>query len=164
MNSSRILGLTFALASLVAGAAHAQGGLTRAQVVAETQAAQKAGAIPHGDLDFSSLAPSGDIHPAQSAASTLTRAQVKAEYLAAVAAGELPVGETGQTPADVNPSRYAHASAPGLTREEVRRELARAQRDGDFEVGDTGQTAAQINPSRYAQARARDGETVVASK
>jgi hypothetical protein len=158
MNTPRLLGFTFALASLVAGTAHAQDGLTRGQVAAETHAAQRAGAIPHGDLDVSSLSPSGDTHPAQSTPITLTRAQVKAELVAAIAAGQVPTGETGQTPADVNPSRYPHESARGLTREQVRRELEQAQRDGDFEVGETGLTAAQVNPSRYAQARARDGE------
>jgi hypothetical protein len=164
MNTTRIFGLTFAIASLFAGVANAQDGLTRAQVAAETRAAQKAGAIPHGDLDVSSLNPSGDIHPAEHAASTLTRAQVKAEYAQAVADGSLEVGDTGQTAAQINPSRYPHATMPGLTREQVRHELAIAQRDGDIPIGETGVTPAELNPSRYAKARASDGESRFALK
>lgn len=163
MNKTKILGLALAMASFT-GAALAQDGLTRDQVVAETRAAQKAGAIPHGDLDNSSLNPSGDIHPAQSAVSTLTRAQVKAELAQAVAAGAVAFGETGLTAAEVNPSRYPTASVPGLTREQVRRELATAQRDGEIPFGEVGLTPAEQNPTRYAKARAQDGLTRFAKR
>ena len=163
MNNQRILGLALAIASL-AGAAQAQDDATRDKVAAETRAAQKAGAIPHGDLDVSSLNPGGDIHPAQSAASTLTRAQVKAELAQAVAAGDVSFGEVGLTAAEVNPSRYPMAVAPGLTREQVRHELAIAQRDGDIPFGEIGLTPAQQNPTRYAKARAEDGQSRYATK
>lgn len=163
MNKTHLLGLALAVASL-AGAVQAQEGPSRAQVAAETQAARKAGAIPHGDLDISSSNPSGDVHPAQSAVSTLTRAQVKAELAQAVADGAVPLGEIGLTAAEMDPARYAMASAPGLTRDEVRRELAKAQRDGDVAFGETGRTPAEQNPSRYAKARAQDGLTRYAGK
>ena len=163
MNKTQLLGIALAAASL-AGAVQAQDAPTRAQVVAETQAARKAGAIPHGDLDISSLNPGGDVHPAQAAASTLTRAQVKAELAQAVAEGAVPIGETGLTAAEMNPARYPMVPVPGLTRDEVRRELAKAQRDGDVPFGETGRTPAEQNPSRYAKARAEDGLTRYAGK
>ena len=163
MNKTQIFGLALAVASL-AGAVQAQDTPTRAQIVTETRAALKAGAIPHGDLDISSSNPGGDVHPAQSAASTLTRAQVKAELAQAVADGAVPLGEIGLTAAEMDPARYPMATVPGLTRDEVRRELAMAQRDGDVPFGETGRTPAEQNPSRYAKARAEDGLTRYAGK
>lgn len=163
MNTTRLLALALAAASL-AGAVQAQDGATRAQVAAETQAARKAGAIPHGDLDISSANPGGDIHPAQVEAGTLTREQVKAELAQATASGALPLGDIGRTATEIAAARHPESSATGLTRDEVRRELALAQREGDVQFGETGRTPAEQNPSRYAAVRAHDGLTRYATK
>jgi hypothetical protein len=163
MNKNPLLGLTLAISAL-AGAAQAQDGPTRTQVVAETRAAQAAGAIPHGDLDISSSNPRGDIHPAQSALSTLSRAQVKTELTEAITDGTIPLGEIGFTAAELHRSGNPGVPVPGLTREQVRRELAMAQRDGEIPFGEIGLTPAQQNPTRYAKARAQDGLGQYASK
>lgn len=54
--------------------------LTRAQVVAELQAAQAAGQLSVGELDYP---------PVRNQTSTVTRAQVVAEFQAAKAGGQL---------------------------------------------------------------------------
>jgi hypothetical protein len=108
MTTVRLLGLTLALAGAF-GAAQAQDGLSRGQVVAETRAAQLAGEIAHGDLDATASHPQGDVHPATDGASKLTRAQVRAETLQAIRDGDIPMSETGVTPAQQFPQRYAAA-------------------------------------------------------
>ena len=108
MTTARLLGLTLALASAF-GAAHAQDGLSRDQVVADTHAARLAGEISHGDLDATARRPQGDVHPATDGTSTLTRAQVRAETLQAIRDGDIPMSETGVTPAQQFPQQYAAA-------------------------------------------------------
>ncbi len=90
---------------------------TRAQVKAEAQQAEKAGAIPFGDLDRKPDQVNPKRYPSQAAsASGLTRAQVKAETVSAERAGDVQVGESGRTLAEEDPARYAGApaSAPKL--------------------------------------------------
>jgi hypothetical protein len=108
MTTIRLVGLALALASAF-GAAQAQDGLSRDQVRAETHAAQLAGEIPHGDLDATARHPQGDVLPAADGVSTLTRAQVRAETLQAIRDGDIPMSETGMTPAQQFPQRYAAA-------------------------------------------------------
>ena len=164
MNTTRILSFAIATASVLISAARAQDGFVHSEVAVETRIPLKASAIPHGDLDVSSLNPSGDIHPAQGATSTLTRAQVRAELARWVADGMAQVGETGVTAAEINPSRYPQTLVSGLTRGQVRTELAMAGRYGGIPFGEIGLTPAQLNPSRYAEARERDRQGSYAQK
>ncbi len=102
MNKTRTLALTLVLSS-IAGVAFAQQAPTRAEVVAQTRAAQSAGCIPHGDLDISACKGGPDDHPAPG----LTRAQVRAELAQAVRDGDIPVGDEGHTLAELFPQKYA---------------------------------------------------------
>jgi hypothetical protein len=105
MNAARLLALSFVLAGS-AGAAFAQEAPTRAQVRAETHAAQLAGEMPHGDLDLSSrIDPARYPHAAQPVG--LTRAQVRAETLQAIRDVDIQAAETGRTLAQMYPQRYA---------------------------------------------------------
>ncbi|TKR54294.1 DUF4148 domain-containing protein [Allopusillimonas ginsengisoli] len=83
--------------------------LTRAQVVAELQAAKAAGQLSVGELDYP---------PVINQTSTLTRSQVVAELQAAKAAGQLSVGELDYPPT-------VH-QASSVTRAEVVAELQAA--------------------------------------
>jgi hypothetical protein len=139
--------------------------LTPAQVREQTSAAWRASDIPHGDLDFSSVNPHGDIHPAQSASSDTprTREHVKAELRQAVAEGQLQFGEIGHSRDEIEAARHPHPDLPPvLTREQVRAELAKAIRYGEVQFGETGRTLAEVYPQRYAAVRARDGLATVA--
>src|SRR3954469_21861400 len=106
MNTTRLIALSFALATSAAGA-FAAAPLTRAEVRADYEAALRAGEIPVGELGIKPNEAHPERYPNAAAGAPETRAQVKAELAAAVAAGELPVGETGRTARDLAPGRYA---------------------------------------------------------
>ena len=142
MKNQRLLALSLILAGAF-GAAHADAGLTREQVRAETLAAARAGQIPHGDLDQR-------VEPA-AAGAPQTRAQVRAELAQAIASGALEVDELGRTQREIEPGRYPKAPAvAGMSRSEVRQELAAAIRQGQLPQGDEGRTQAEITPQRFA--------------
>ncbi len=142
MNNQRLIALSLVIAGAF-GVAHADEGLTRAQVRAETLAAARAGLIPHGDLDQRK-------EPAATGTPE-TVAQVRAELAQAVAAGTLEVGETGRTQREIWPGRYPQPPVvAGLTRAQVRSELGAAIREGELPQGDIGRTLADITPQRYA--------------
>ncbi|NYT85214.1 DUF4148 domain-containing protein [Pollutimonas harenae] len=106
-------------ASLIGTTAYAQdtqtNSTTRAQVVAELQAARAAGQLSVGELDYPI---------AINQTSSLSRAQVVAELAAAKAAGQLSVGELDYPIASSHPST--------VTRAEVVAELYAAKAAGQL--------------------------------
>jgi len=161
MRNQRLIVLSLALIGGAATATLAQAqsqdaGLSRAQVVAELQAAQAAGTVPHGDLDATRNAGT-DTHPARGATSSASRAQVLAELAQAIRNGDIVVGDNDRTLAELDPSHYPlPVPQRGLTRAEVRSQLAEAIRVGDMPFGDEGKTMAEEFPQRYAAARAQE--------
>ena len=150
---ARLLGISLVLATAVS-AASADEGLTRAQVRAETLAAQRAGDIPHGDLDIRPNVARPDLYPPPAPVAGETRAQVRADLARAVAAGDMPFGDSGRTLREINPERYPpQVEEKGLTRAQVRQQLSQATRLGDIEQGEEGRTSAELFPQRYAAAR-----------
>ncbi len=155
----RHLSISLALATAVTGAL-ADEGLTRAQVRAETLAAQRAGEIPRGDLDIKPAVARPDLYPPKAPVVGETRAQVRADLAHAVASGDVLVGDSGQTLREIDPQRYPpQVEEQGLTRAQVLRELARAKRLGDIQQGEEGRTFAELFPQRYAAARIADEAT-----
>ena len=104
----RHLSISLALASAVTGAL-ADEGLTRAQVRAETLAAQRAGEIPQGDLDIKPAVARPDLYPTKAPVVGETRAQVRRELAQAKRLGDIQQGEEGRTLAELFPQRYAAA-------------------------------------------------------
>ena len=106
----RHLSISLALASAVTGAL-ADEGLTHAQVRAETQAAQRAGEIPQGDLDIKPAGARPDLYPTppQVEEQGLTRAQVRRELARAKRLGDIQQGDEGRTLAELFPQCYAAA-------------------------------------------------------
>lgn len=115
------IALTIALMSSTAVYAQEAPQLTRAQVIAEYQAAVAAGQAPNsGELYASSL-------PA--AASTKTRDEVRAELRIAQQRGQIASGEQ-------YPQFETEAAAPTITRAQVRAELAAYRQANPHLVGE----------------------------
>ena len=115
------IALTIALLSSSAVYAQEAPQLTRAQVVAEYQAAVAAGLAPNsGELYAASL---------PEAASTKTRDEVRAELRLAQQRGEIASGEQ-------YPQFETKAAAPTITRAQVRAELAAYLQANPHPVGE----------------------------
>lgn len=150
-----LLATAFALAG-----AHAHEPVTRAQVLAEYQEAQRTGdLLAPGDsgLKLNELYPDWYLWPASTPAKT--RAQVVAELQAATRSGDmLAAGDTGMKENERHPERYpAAAAAAGETREQVRAETLEAIRTGDMLAGgDSGLKLNELFPQRYRKILAQD--------
>jgi hypothetical protein len=143
--------LTFALFAAMAGTAvHADPGLTREQVRAETLAAMR-----NGDMVMPSGATTRSVfpgnYPPAPAASGATQSEVDAQTQAAMRNGDMvmPSGATART---MFPGRYAAApaapAASGPTRDEVITQTQAAIRNGDM-VTTSGLTARDVTPGVY---------------
>jgi hypothetical protein len=158
---ARATGTLFLLAALGA-AAHAEGGMTRAQVKAELAEAMRTGdmlASGESGLTLRELNPRG--YPAPVVAKGKTRAQVKAELADAIRTGDIMANdESGLRVNEEHPQLYpAQFVAAGKTRAQVKAELADAIRTGDMLANDeTGLRLNEERPQRYAKARATNGD------
>src|SRR5690606_7476547 len=94
------LAMSFAVIAGAAQAADAPPTKTRAQVVAELQAAQSQGLISEGELDYPI---------AQTASSHKSRAEVQAELAAAQSTGQISEGELDYPPVAVAESDKSRA-------------------------------------------------------
>jgi len=154
---ARATGTLFLLAA-VGAAAHADSGLTRAQVKADLAEAMRTGnmlAAGESGMTLRELNPQR--YPAPVVAEGKTRAQVQAELADAIRTGEvLANDESGLKANEENPQRYpARVMAAGKTRAQVRAELAEAIRTGDMLASDeSGMRLNEEHPQRYARARA----------
>ena len=145
-------------ATSLAAVAHAQAPLTRAQVVAEFQEAERTGdLLAPGDsgMKLNELHP--ERYPQASTAPAKTRSEVVAELQAAMHSGDvLAPGDSGLRLNELRPELYPVADAtPGKTREQLRAETLEAIRTGDILAGgDSGLKLNELYPQRYAAARA----------
>jgi len=149
--------MVIAIAAFAAHArAHAQAPLTRADVIAQYEAAVRTGdLLAPGDSGkkLNELYPAR--YPTPTSAPALTRAQVVAELETATRDGDvLAPGDSGLRMNEVYPRRYpTRPAAVGKTREQVRAETLEAIRTGDiFADGDSGQKLKDLYPGRYVKA------------
>jgi hypothetical protein len=161
MKALRLVGLPSLLAipaaiAFAQAASQPTGGLTRAQVKAETLEAIREGDFEVGDTGHKAYELYPARYPKLPPQAGETRVQVKEELADARRNGDIPVAETGETPREINPKAFpAEPAVPGLTRAQVKQETLAAIRAGDVQVGDSGETLAELNPSRYAGAPAK---------
>ncbi|SCK22646.1 protein of unknown function [Variovorax sp. HW608] len=154
---ARATGTLFLLAALGA-AAHAEGGMTRAQVKADLAEAIRSGnmlAAGESGLTLRELNPQR--YPAPVMAEGKTRTQVKAELADAIRTGDIMANdESGLKANEEHPQRYpSHVVAAGKTRAQVQAELAEAIRTGDMLASDeSGLRLNEEHPQRYARPRA----------
>jgi Domain of unknown function (DUF4148) len=154
---ARATGALFLLAALGAGA-HADGGMTRAQVKAELAEAMRTGnmlAAGESGLTLRELNPQR--YPSPVVAQGRTRAQVKQELAEATRTGDIIANdESGLTAYEEHPQLYpARATVVGKTRTQVKTELAQAIQTGDMLANDeSGLRLNEEHPQRYARARA----------
>ena len=149
-------------ATSLAAAAHAQAPLTRAQVIAEFEQAQRTGdLLAPGDSGMKRNELHPERYPKAAAAPAKTRDQVVAELKAATRSGDvLAPGDSGLRLNELHPERYAASvvTTVGKTREQVRAEMLEAIRTGDILAsGDSGLKLNELYPQRYAAARAGAG-------
>ena len=155
---ARATGALFLLAALGA-AAHADGGMTRAQVKAELAEAMRTGNMLAGGelgLTLRELNP-GRYPAAPVVAVSKTRAQVKEELADAIRTGDIIANnESGLTAYEEHPQLYpARATVVGKTRAQAKTELAQAIRTGDMLANDeSGLRLNQEFPQHYARVRA----------
>ena len=155
---ARATGALFLLAALGA-AAHADGGMTRAQVKAELAEAMRTGNMLAGGelgLTLRELNP-GRYPAAPVVAEGKTRAQVKTELADAIRSGDILANdESGLTAYEEHPQLSpARATVVGKTRAQVKTELAQAIRTGDMLANDeSGLRLNQEFPQHYARVRA----------
>jgi hypothetical protein len=144
------------LLALPCRVAWSQTGESRAQVKAETRAAEVKGEIPINDEGLAPNEVNPGRYPKKPAASAVTRAEVKKETQEARKAGDIPFGDVGLTPREVNQKHHPSKQADSkLTRGEVKRDTQAAVRAGDVQVGDDGRTLAEKDPQRYEGAPAK---------
>lgn len=159
--------LAITVTALVAHArAQAQEPLTRAEVVAQYEEAQRTGDIlAPGDSGkkLNELYP--ERYPKPITASPLTRAQVVADLASANRRGDvLAPGDSGLKLNELYPQRYpAPTTVAGKTREQVLAEMREAIRTGDILAdGDSGMKLNELYPGRYARAAAAEAARSVA--
>jgi len=152
--------LAITLAGLAAHTrAHAEAPLTRAEVVAQYEAAVRSGdVLAPGD----SGRKMNELYPERypkAGTPALTRAEVVADLQAATRSGDvLAPGDSGLKMNERYPQRYPAATAvAGKTRDQVRAETLAAIRTGDMLApGDSGLRMNELYPQRYAAVRAGD--------
>lgn len=136
-------------------AAHAHAPLTRADVIAQYEQAQRTGElVAPGDsgMKLNELYP--DRYPKAQPTAGLTRAQVVEELQAAVRSGDvLAEGDSGMKLNERYPQRYPASAAPAAgvkTRAQVRAETLEAIRTGDIlAAGDSGLRRNELAPQAY---------------
>ena len=116
-----LISATFAGATAYAQDSQAES-LTRAQVVAELQAAKAAGLVSFGDLDYP---------PALTHNSSASRSQVVAELRAAKVAGQVTYGDLDYPPVNA-------VADSTLTREQVHAEVVAIHKNGPVAFGGEG--------------------------
>ena len=154
---ARATGTLFLFAALGA-AAHADGGMTRAQVKADLAEAMRSGnMLAAGEIGLTLRELNPQRYPAPVVAAGKTRTQVKAELAEAIRTGDITANdESGLTAYEEHPQLYpAHVVVAGKTRAQVQAELAEAIRTGDMLASDeSGLKLNEEHPQRYARARA----------
>jgi len=109
---ARATGTLFLLAALGA-AAHADGGMTRAQVKADLAEAMRSGnMLAAGESGLTAYEEHPQLYPAHVVVAGKTRAQVQAELAEAIRTGDmLASDESGLKLNEEHPQRYARARA-----------------------------------------------------
>ena len=155
---ARATSALFLLAALGA-AAHADGGMTRAQVKAELDEAMRTGnmlAAGESGMTLRELNPQR-YHPAPVVALGKSRAEVQTELADAIRTGDIMAhDESGLRVNEEFPQRFpAQVVAAGKSRAEVKAELAEAIRTGDMLANDeSGLRLNEELPRHYAKPRA----------
>ncbi|MGJ7506251.1 DUF4148 domain-containing protein [Variovorax sp. GT1P44] len=149
---------TLLLLAALGAAAHADGGMTRAQVKAELAEAMRTGnmlAAGESGLTLRELNPQR--YPAPVVALGKSRAEVRTELANAIRTGDIMASdESGLRVNEEFPQRFpAQVVAAGKSRAEVKSELAEAIRTGDILANDeSGLRLNEELPRHYAKARA----------
>ena len=154
---ARATSALFLLAALGA-AAHADGGMTRAQVKAELAEAMRTGnMLAAGESGMTLRESSPQRYPAPVVALGKSRAEVKMELADAIRTGDIMANdESGLRVNEEFPQRFpARIVAAGKSRAEVKSELAEAIRTGDMLANDeSGLRLNEELPRHYARTRA----------
>ena len=143
-NRFKLLPGALLVAGLFATSAWAQTAApaTRAEVKAETAAAQRDGKIPQGEAGVTKDNPKGDALPTgpNKMKGEKTRAEVKAETKRAIAAGEVPSGDAGVTAKQPKGGEKIPKGSE-TTRAAVKAEAKRAEKAGEIPHGEASMPA-----------------------